>query len=162
MILAATRDAARLFLELGTVTVVLAVGARLAARTGFSSIPLYLIAGIVLGALAPPTLDDVLVTTLSEVGIVLFLFTLGLEYSALELASGLRSGVRGGIFDLALNFPPGFVVGLLMGWGLVGALVLGGTADGGGQGAAGLTGYPAGSGARDPIKRGSLAKLGAP
>jgi Kef-type K+ transport system membrane component KefB len=105
MILAATRDAARLFLELGTVTVVLAVGARLAARTGFSSIPLYLIAGIVLGALAPPTLDDVLVTTLSEVGIVLLLFTLGLEYSALELASGLRSGVKGGIFDLALNFP---------------------------------------------------------
>ena len=40
MILAATRDAARLFLELGTVTVVLAVGARFAARTGFSSIPL--------------------------------------------------------------------------------------------------------------------------
>ena len=36
MILAATRDAARLFLELGTVTVVLAVGARLAARTDHS------------------------------------------------------------------------------------------------------------------------------
>jgi Kef-type K+ transport system membrane component KefB len=42
---------------LGTVTVVLAVGMRLAARTGFSSIPIYLIAGIVLGALARPTLD---------------------------------------------------------------------------------------------------------
>ena len=52
LILAATRDAARLFLELGTVTIVLAVGARLAARTGFSSIPLYLVAGIVLGARA--------------------------------------------------------------------------------------------------------------
>ncbi len=126
MILAATRDAARLFLELGTVTIVLAVGARLAARTGFSSIPLYLVAGIVLGALAPPTLDDALVTTLSEVGIVLLLFTLGLEYSALEIASGLRGGVRGGIVDVALNFPPGFAVGLPMGWGLVGALVLGG------------------------------------
>jgi len=126
LILAATRDAARLFLELGTVTIVLAVGARLAARTGFSSIPLYLVAGIVLGALAPPTLDDALVTTLSGVGIVLLLFTLGLEYSALELAAGLRSGVRGGILDLALNFPPGFAIGLLMGWGLVGALVLGG------------------------------------
>jgi len=50
LILAATRDAARLFLELGTVTIVLAVGARLAARTGFSSIPLYIVAGIVLGA----------------------------------------------------------------------------------------------------------------
>jgi K+:H+ antiporter subunit KhtU len=126
MILAATRDTARLFLELGTVTIVLAIGARLAARTGFSSIPLYLVAGIVLGALAPPTLDDALVATLSEVGIVLLLFTLGLEYSALELASGLRSGVRGGILDLALNFPPGFAIGLLLGWGLVGALVLGG------------------------------------
>ena len=115
MILAATRDAARLFLELGTVTIVLAVGERLAARKGFSSIPLYLVAGIVLGALAPPTLDNALVTTLSEVGIVLLL-TLGLEYSMLELASGLRSGVRGGILDLALNFPPwrprcGLVVG---------------------------------------------------
>jgi hypothetical protein len=33
MILGATRDAARFFLELGTVTVVLAVGARLAGRT---------------------------------------------------------------------------------------------------------------------------------
>ena len=88
MILAATRDAARLFLELGTVTVVLAVGARLAARTGFSSIPLYLVAGMVLGALAPPTLDDALVTTLSEVGIVLLLFTLGLEYSALSSLPG--------------------------------------------------------------------------
>ena len=129
MIVAATRDAARLFLELGTVTIVLAVGARLAARTGFSSIPLYLVAGIVLGALAPPTLDDALVTTLSEVGIVLLLFTLGLEYSALELASGLRRGVRVGILDLALNFPPGFAIGLLMGWGLVGALVLGGITD---------------------------------
>jgi Kef-type K+ transport system membrane component KefB len=30
-------------------------------------------------ALAPPTLDDALVTTLSEVGIVLLLFALGLE-----------------------------------------------------------------------------------
>ena len=49
MILAATRDAARLFLELGTVTVVLAVGARLAARRGFSSIPLYLVAGSYVG-----------------------------------------------------------------------------------------------------------------
>ena len=127
MILAATRDAARLFLELGTVTIVLAVGARLAARTGFSSIPLYLVAGIVLGALAPPTLDDVLVTTLSEVGIVLLLFTLGLEYSALELASGLRERREGrDRRSSLLNFPPGFVVGLLMGWGLVGALVLGG------------------------------------
>jgi CPA2 family monovalent cation:H+ antiporter-2 len=126
VVVAATRDAARLFLELGTVTIVLAVGARLAARTGFSSIPLYLLAGVVLGALAPPTLDDVLVTTVSEVGIVLLLFTLGLEYSALELAAGLRAGLRGGLLDAVLNFPPGFLVGLLMGWGLVGALVLGG------------------------------------
>ena len=46
MIVAARRDAARLFLELGTVTVVLTVCARLAARTGFSSIPLYLVVQI--------------------------------------------------------------------------------------------------------------------
>jgi CPA2 family monovalent cation:H+ antiporter-2 len=106
MILAATRDAARLFLELGTVTVVLAVGARLAARTGFSSIPLYLIAGVVLGALAPPTLDEVLVTTVSEVGIVLLLFTLGLEYSALERQQQLRPGPRAWTRVDRLSFAP--------------------------------------------------------
>ena len=126
MVLAATRDAARLFLELGVVTIVLAVGARLAARTGFSSIPLYLVAGVVLGALSPPTLDDVLVSTIGQIGIVLLLFTLGLEYSAEELAVNLRGGAGNGLVDLALNFTPGLVVGLLLGWGALGGLLLGG------------------------------------
>ena len=66
---------------------------RLAARTGFSSIPLYLDAGIVVGALAPPTLDDALVTTVSGVGIVLLLFTLGLGTALLgPLATNFAGG----------------------------------------------------------------------
>jgi CPA2 family monovalent cation:H+ antiporter-2 len=125
LIAATATDAGRL-LELGGVVVVLALAARLAQRFGFSTIPLYLLAGVAVGAIARPTFSPDFTATTAEVGILLVLFTLGLEYSALELASGLRAGVRDGVIDFALNFPPGFVAALLLGWGSVAGLVLGG------------------------------------
>ncbi|HET7104303.1 MAG TPA: cation:proton antiporter, partial [Terracidiphilus sp.] len=53
-------------------------------------------------------------------------FMLGLEYSGAELKQNLRSGLGGGAIDLLLNFPPGFIAGLILGWNLVPALLLGG------------------------------------
>jgi K+:H+ antiporter subunit KhtU len=126
MILAASGDPATLFLELGTAILVLALAARLAAKTGFSSVPLYLVAGLLIGATSRPSWSDEFISTTAEIGVVLVLFTLGLEYTALELAVGLRTNVRHGLLDFALNFPPGFAAGLLLGWGMLGALVLGG------------------------------------
>ena len=51
---------------------------------------------------------------------------LGLEYSGDEVAASLRAGLPAGLADLVLNFPPGFVAGLLLGWDPLEALLLGG------------------------------------
>jgi CPA2 family monovalent cation:H+ antiporter-2 len=51
---------------------------------------------------------------------------LGVEYTGEELEKNLRSGLPGGIIDLLLNFPPGLVAGLLLGWNPLAAVLLGG------------------------------------
>ncbi|MBV8842070.1 MAG: cation:proton antiporter [Bryobacterales bacterium] len=56
----------------------------------------------------------------------MLLFMLGLEYTGDELKSNLRRGLLGGGVDLILNFLPGFVAGLVLGWTLMGAVLLGG------------------------------------
>lgn len=62
----------------------------------------------------------------AELGVVFLLLMLGLEYSASELITGMRTIAPAGLADLALNFTPGFVAGLILGWGYVAALFLGG------------------------------------
>ena len=57
---------------------------------------------------------------------ILLLFMLGLEYTAGELTATLRAQAPVGGIDLALNFTPGFLAGLVLGWGVVLAVVLGG------------------------------------
>jgi CPA2 family monovalent cation:H+ antiporter-2 len=62
----------------------------------------------------------------AEIGLILLLFSLGLEYSARELVTTLRSQTRAGFLDALLNFTPGFVAGILLGWEPIAAAVLGG------------------------------------
>ena len=123
---AVTHSSAEFLLEVGLVLLVLAVLARLAVRTGFSPIPLYLLAGLGLGYIAPGDLDPLFVDIQTQLAIMLLLFMLGLEYAADELVDGLRAGIGSGLVDFVLNFPPGFVAALLLGWGVLPGLVLGG------------------------------------
>ncbi|MCA9913833.1 MAG: cation:proton antiporter, partial [Anaerolineae bacterium] len=51
---------------------------------------------------------------------------LGLEYTGEELSRSLRTSFRSGVLDLVLNFLPGFLFGLLLGWEMTIALLLGG------------------------------------
>jgi CPA2 family monovalent cation:H+ antiporter-2 len=62
----------------------------------------------------------------AEIGVLLLLFMLGLEYSGPELRHNLKRGMAGGLIDLALNFPPGFIAGLLLGWSVLASVLLGG------------------------------------
>ena len=57
---------------------------------------------------------------------LLLLFMLGLEYTGSELKSNLRSGIGSGIADFLLNFTPGLVMGLLLRWPVIAAVLLGG------------------------------------
>ncbi len=121
-------DTSLLFIELGLTIVGLAVLARLASRWGLSAIPLYLLAGLAFGkgGLAPLNLSEGFIRTGAEIGVLLLLFMLGLEYSGEELKENLRHGLPAGIADLVLNFTPGFVAGLLFGWKTLPAILLGG------------------------------------
>jgi CPA2 family monovalent cation:H+ antiporter-2 len=62
----------------------------------------------------------------AEIGVLLLLFMLGLEYTGEQLKENLRGGFTAGIIDLALNFPPGLIAGFLLRWKPLAAVLLGG------------------------------------
>lgn len=122
---AAVTDA---FVELGAVVLVLAVLARLSHRVGLSPVPLYLLAGLVVGAngILPIRAAEGFAEIGAEIGVLLLLFTLGLEFTPRELTGALRRGARSGVVDLVLNAAPGVLLGLVLGWSPVAAVLLGG------------------------------------
>jgi CPA2 family monovalent cation:H+ antiporter-2 len=128
VIAAAGGDAALAFIEIGAVALVLSVLARVASRLGITAIPLYLLAGLAVGkgGIAPLDVSSDFIHLAGEIGVLLLLLTLGLEYSPDELKRGLRSGVVPGVVDAVVNFSPGFVVGLVLGWKPIAAVLLGG------------------------------------
>jgi monovalent cation:H+ antiporter-2, CPA2 family len=117
-----------LLVELGAVLLGLAVLSRLANRIGLPTIPLYLTAGLAFGkgGFVPLVTAEDFISIGAEIGLILLLFMLGLEYTASELVSTLRTHAGTGLLDLVLNFVPGFAAGLILGWGTVPAIVLGG------------------------------------
>jgi CPA2 family monovalent cation:H+ antiporter-2 len=121
-------DFALIFIELGAAIIGLAVLARIASRWGISSIPLYLLAGLAFGngGIVPLQLTKGFIQIGAEVGVLLLLFMLGLEYSGEQLKRNLRRDLPAGAIDALLNFPPGFIAGLLLGWKPLPALLLGG------------------------------------
>ena len=125
---AASGDAPIAFIELGAVALALALLARLAARLGIPAIPFYLLGGLAVGegGIAPLDVSEGFISLTAEIGVLLLLLTLGLEYTGDELRSGLRTGAGAGMADAALNFAPGFGCGLWLGWELTSAVLLGG------------------------------------
>ena len=115
-------------IELGAVVFCLGMLARLAGRIGMSPIPLYLLGGLFFGAGGVIKLEGMqeFAHLSSEIGVILLLLMLGLEYTAAELVTGLRRSWQAGVLDLVLNFLPGALLAILLGWGVVGAMVLGG------------------------------------
>jgi CPA2 family monovalent cation:H+ antiporter-2 len=119
---------ALLLLELGGIIFALAILARLAGRLGISPIPLYLLGGLAFGdgGLFPLITSQDFIDTGAQLGVVLLLFMLGLEYTGDELVKALRTGTTAGFVDLLANFTPGYLVGLVIGLGPIGSLFLGG------------------------------------
>lgn len=115
-------------IELGAVIVGLAILARLASQLGIPAIPLYLLAGLAFGegGFLPLVTTGEFIEIGAEIGLILLLLSLGLEYSARELVATLRTQARAGVLDAVLNFSPGLLAGLILGWGWLPAAVLGG------------------------------------
>lgn len=125
---AASEEVALIFIELGAVFLGLALLARVAHRFGVSPIPLYLLAGLAFGdgGLLPLDVSQDFAAVGSEIGVVLLLFMLGLEYTGAELKTSLRTGAPAGLFDFVANFTPGWLLGVILGWGAPAAVLLGG------------------------------------
>jgi monovalent cation:H+ antiporter-2, CPA2 family len=115
-------------IELGLVIVGLAVLARVAGALAIPTIPFYVFAGLAFGegGLFPLVTTEEFIEVGAEMGLILLLFMLGLEYSAAELVSNLRDSKRATVLNIVANFSPGFAAGLLLGWGWLPAIFLGG------------------------------------
>ncbi|NGN66559.1 cation:proton antiporter [Streptomyces sp. A7024] len=117
-----------LLIELGAIILGLGILGRFAGRIGFSPIPLYLLAGLAFGSggVLPLGASEEFIATGAEIGVILLLLLLGLEYSASDLVFSLKTQYPSGAVDFTLNALPGAAAALLLGWGPVAAVALGG------------------------------------
>lgn len=119
---------AALLTELGLLFLGLSLLGLLARRLGLSPIPFVLVAALAFGEGGVVPLESAapFLESAAEIGVILLLLTLGLEFTAQELFASLRHHGTSGLVDLALNAPPGFLAGLLLGLPWEGALALAG------------------------------------
>jgi monovalent cation:H+ antiporter-2, CPA2 family len=121
-------DGALVLIELGALLFGVSLLARLAGRLGMSPIPLILLGGLAFGegGLLPITQGEEFIEIGAEIGVVLLLLMLGLEYGADELLGSLKRSRAAGLIDMLLNAVPGALMALLLGWGPVAAVALAG------------------------------------
>jgi CPA2 family monovalent cation:H+ antiporter-2 len=117
-----------LLIEVGALLFALGMLGRLGRRVGLSPIPLYLLAGLAFGqgGLLPLSASEEFIEVGAEIGVILLLVMLGLEYSAGELVANLRASAPAGLMDMLLNALPGAGFAFLLGWGWEAAIVLAG------------------------------------
>jgi CPA2 family monovalent cation:H+ antiporter-2 len=117
-----------LLIEVGALLFALGMLGRIGRRFGLSPIPLYLLAGLAFGhgGLVPLSASKEFIEVGAEIGVILLLVMLGLEYSASELVGNLRSAAPAGVLDALFNALPGAGFAFLLGWGWEAALVLAG------------------------------------
>jgi monovalent cation:H+ antiporter-2, CPA2 family len=87
----------------------------------------YILAGVMIGPHVPIPLvaDPALVGTLSELGVILLMFSIGLEFSIRTIAKvGIGAGLTAAL-EVGLLVSLGYLVGLAMGWSGLEALFLG-------------------------------------
>ena len=115
-------------IELGVLLLALALLGALARRIDLSPVPFFLLAGLALGEGGVHDLAaaGAFVREAGEIGVLLLLFMLGLEFSAAEFTATLRRHTSSGAVDLVLNAPVGFVAGLVLGYERQACLALAG------------------------------------
>ena len=98
----------------------------LAERIKVPALVGYLIAGIIVGPATPGFVADVhLATQLSEIGVMLLMFGVGLHFSLKDLLAVKRIALRGAIAQMGLATALGMGVAGLWGWSWGSGLVLG-------------------------------------
>ena len=114
--------------EMGGILLLLGILAFIATKYRLSVVPFFIGMGLAFGdgGIVGVGLSEDFLLIGAQIGAILLLLLLGLEYSAREIADSLKLDWRSGVYDLLLNAIPGAIVALMLGWGVVGAIVLGG------------------------------------
>jgi CPA2 family monovalent cation:H+ antiporter-2 len=95
-------------------------------RIGLSPIVGYLAAGLIVGPYTPGFVaDTVLATQLAEIGVILLMFGVGLQFHLEELLAVRRIAIPGAIVQSAVATALGAVAVHALGWGWTGAIVFG-------------------------------------
>ena len=114
---------------LGAAFLVAGLLARVGRRFGLPTIPLFMLAGIVVGPHTPGIVlfdDPHELELLAALGLILLLFHLGLEFSISDLIGGGRRLLLSGSAYLLQNVGGGLAFGFALGWGSREALVIAG------------------------------------
>jgi CPA2 family monovalent cation:H+ antiporter-2 len=130
MALGGSAEASQTLAEIGALLLGLGVIAFIAARLNFSVVPFYLVVGLAVGqgGFGLVSLSSDFLAIGAQIGAILLLLLLGLEYSATDLAKAFKDRKSAGIFDIAANFIPGALLAFAFGWGPLAAIVVGGIA----------------------------------
>jgi monovalent cation:H+ antiporter-2, CPA2 family len=98
----------------------------ISSRFGFSPIVGYLVAGILIGPHTPGFVaDENLASQMSEMGIILLMFGVGLQFHVKELLAVKRVAIPGAIAQIAAATALGALTMHLFGWSWKGGLVFG-------------------------------------
>lgn len=89
---ALTKDDGLVIGEIGSVLVALGIAAFIASKIKFSAVPIFLFAGLFFGngGIVALDLSDDFLNLGAQIGAILLLLLLGLEYSASELVSSVE------------------------------------------------------------------------
>ncbi|HEX7221979.1 MAG TPA: cation:proton antiporter, partial [Candidatus Limnocylindrales bacterium] len=113
-------------LGLGSAVGFALVGGVVAVRLGQPAIIGYLLAGVAIGPFTPGFVGDVdQITTLADVGIVLLLFALGVEFEIGELRNIRRLALPGGTLQIVSVILVGAAIMVGVGYDIPEALVVG-------------------------------------
>jgi len=116
----------RFILDLGVAVALALVGGAVAVRLGQPPLVGYLAAGVIIGPFTPGFVGDAQkIGELAELGVVLLLFALGVEFSLRELARVRRVVIPGALAQVLITAVVGAAVALPLGLGLTEAAVIG-------------------------------------
>jgi CPA2 family monovalent cation:H+ antiporter-2 len=119
-------DQLRFILDLGAAIVAALIGGAIAVRLRQPAVVGYLLAGVVIGPATPGFVGDVdRIAVLADVGVVLLLFALGVEFSIRELRSVGRVVIPGGIAQIVLVLGTGAAVMIGLGTEMREAFIVG-------------------------------------
>jgi CPA2 family monovalent cation:H+ antiporter-2 len=102
------------------------VGALIAARAGQSVILGYILAGVAIGPHTPGFVGDVAtVEALAEIGVILLMFAIGVQFSLRDLLRAGPVATLGSTFQVLASIGMGVLVGVALGWDPLEALFFG-------------------------------------